>query len=436
MKRKIIASAVVALLLVVGGVSFLGHYSNSGSPQFPSRADSSTVVLKAPNSQENLRLVTYADDKTTRTGMRIEYADGRTGIVEFDGNGKASRLTEYFPLPENMPWDTDLKQRKVLRVTDFLPDGKTVKNQSTLRANGNMQEYAVRNSDGNLIVTVYDLDVRSVLSIQTYSDKGSLMSERAFYQDGTLKSVFTASGFSPFGGYFTRSKQEFFGIDGTRQRAVYYDSYTTSVVDYAPDGKTVVLQTDYNGTRSITVTSFNLLANKTSEAVQKEYQFDTAANGGSGQVTQVEVTVVRNGSRVLEQTWLPVPADLNQAQLGSLNDGFYLSVLVDFWPDGYTHKRTINFYPGGKFVKSAEEQLTQSWEKREVRNYREDGSLDNVQTYRWSQKTAETAVPSPNNKRETIAPELLRTEKLLPAPDLKSRDNFVLPRHMVKYNFD
>lgn len=72
-----------------------------------------------------------------------------------------------------------------------------------------------------------------------------------------------------------------------------------------------------------------------------------------------------------------------------------------------------------------------------IRNYREDGSLDNTQDFQWSQKIKETPMPAgPNAKREAISADLLRTEDLRPIPDFKGRDLYVVPTHLVKYNFN
>ena len=443
MKRKFIAalSAVAVCALLLGTYSYWHSPSGSLPVQFPTRAESNTVVLKAPNAQESLRLVTFAADKTTRTAMRIEYVDGRTGIVAFYASGKVSRLTEYAPLPENMPWDTDLQKRKVLRVTEFLPDGATVKSQSTLRSNGNLQDFAVRNTDGNLIVTVYDTDTRSIERIQTFSDSGTLISERAFWADGSLASVYTAttsgggySGYGGWGGYrapsYTSAKQDNFDINGKLTRRISWDYSSTDVVDYKPDGVTPALETSYSR-NTVTVTTF--ASNGTDPAVRKEYSFRD-----DGQtVSSVDVKFMRNGKSSVVQTWVPLDSTLTPAQTGVVNQGFVLSAIVEFWDDGYTHKRNISFYPGGKFVKSAEEQLTTSWEKRVIRNYREDGSLDTTQEFQWSQKIKETPAPAgANNKREALSSDLLRTENLLPAPDMKAKQQLSVAKRQVKYNFD
>lgn len=443
MKRKFIAalSAVAVCALLLGSYSIWHKPSGSSPVQFPTRAESNTVVLKAANSQESLRLVYYAADKTTRTGMRIEFTDGRTGVVEFSPTGNASRMTEYFPLPENMPWDTDLKKRKVLRVTDFMPDGSVVKTQSTYRSNGNVQEFAVRNSDGNLIVTVFDLDARSVQRLQTFSDSGTLTSERVFYPDGSLNSVYTATsyggsygGYGIWGGYrapsYTSAKQEIFDLNGKLTRRVNWDYSSVDVIDYKSDGTTRDKQTTYSRS-TVTVTSFT--ANGSDRYIEKQYTF----NEDRTAVTSVDVKFLRNGKSSVVQTWVPLDSTLATERVGVVDQGFVLSTVVEYWADGYTHKRNINFYPGGKLVKSAEEQLTTNWEKRVIRNYREDGSLDNTQDFQWSQKIKETPMPAgPNAKREAISADLLHTEDLLPIPDFKGRDLYVVPTHPVKYNFN
>jgi hypothetical protein len=42
----------------------------------------------------------------------------------------------------------------------------------------------------------------------------------------------------------------------------------------------------------------------------------------------------------------------------------------------------------------------------------------------------------PNAKREAISADLQHTEDLLPIPDFKGRDLYVVPTHLVKYNFN
>ena len=121
--------------------------------------------LRLELAGESVRILAQTTDGK-RTGMRIEFKDGRTAFVEFDTANRPVSIKEYFALtddelkarnagttnsgkpgmaaaaPEDM-LHQGLTGRKLASITELDVDGKTIKSQRLYRNNGSIKETAV-----------------------------------------------------------------------------------------------------------------------------------------------------------------------------------------------------------------------------------------------------------------------------------------------------
>lgn len=443
-KKKV---AAIGVVIVVVFIALIKLVSVLGSPpaadvRFPERSDAPTVVLKDFKFQEKARLITYAPDKTTRLSMRIELNDGGTALVEFT-KGKPVRLTQYFPTPApdsaanggNLPDATappvisdprlePLTERKVMRVTEFKADGISVGTQHTYLLNGSLKEVAVRTPEDNLLVTVFRDDLSGVERIQVF-DKGSglLKSERVFNEDGSVAALLG----EVKGSWSSQPKQDFYRPDGTVWRSIVFSSYDVTISDYAEDGKTVTQTTSY-GYGDVSVTTYDTAGVK---------KFTRGFNpSGTISVTYFDA----NAKQSIVQRWVKLDTTdttITPDRIGVKNGDYVLQQVTEYMPDGYSVKRDVLFYPGGKVVKAVELRINGSYSTRTLKVFREDGSLDRVDEMTWSQVTKSTPMPAgPNQVRETLTSEMTRVTPLLPGPNPDKSDMPRLTKKQLQYSFD
>lgn len=440
-KRLAIGAAVVLLLLAVVKLVTLIPFGGSSDVRFPQRSESPTVVLKEEKHGEKLRLVQYAPDKKTRVSMRIERNDGGAARVEFGANGKAKRMTEFYPAPQPDtaagtaakpdqpgkpleivdPLTDTLVDRSVLRVTEFGKDGESISLQNTYLPNGTLKEVAVRTGEGNLLVTVYRDDQSSVERIQTFDKStGVIKNERVFNEDGTIASSLSDQN----NNYYTNATQKVFNADGKVIRKVEFTSYDVTISDYSADGS--LTQKTVYSYGDIIVTSYDTAGKRT---LERKY---STTNGS------VQVGYFVNEKQVFAQRWVKLDtAAVTPDRIGVVNQGYVLSELAEYHNDGYTPKRQMVFYPGGKLVKASELRPTQAWSPRFVKYYREDGSLDKTDEMEWSfVKKSTPTPPGPNDLRENIPADYLRVTPLFPGPAMDKSDMPVLAKRQLKFVFD
>jgi hypothetical protein len=435
-KRLAIGAAVVLLLVAVVKLVTLIPSGGSTNVSFPQRSESPTVVLKEDKFGEKLRLVQYAPDKKTRVSMRIERNDGGAARVDFGAGGKAVRMTEFYPAPQPDPAakadgkpqqivnplaDT-LVNRTVMRVTDFAKDGESVALQNTYLPNGTLKEVAVITGEGNLLVTVYRDDQSGVERIQTFDKTtGVIKTERVFNEDGTIASSLSDQNVN----YYTNAVQKNFNADGKVVRKVEFTSYDVTISDYSADGATLTQKTVYSY-GDIIVTSYDTTGKRT---LERRYN---TTNG------TIQVGYFSNEKQTFAQRWVKLDTTtVTPDRIGVVNQGYVISELAEYHSDGYTPKRQMVFYPGGKLVKAAELRPTQAWSPRFVKYYREDGSLDKTDEMEWSFVKKSTPMPAgPNDVRESIPADYLRVTPLFPGPAMDKSDMPVLAKRQLKYTFD
>lgn len=442
--RKTAIGAVLLVFLLVlvklGLTAFAGDSASATNPRFHERSQAPTVVLKDGQYGEQVRLVQYAPDKRTRVSMRIERFDGGSATVEFGSNGKATKLTEYYPVPtppaaapgasQNKestdvvdPLKQALNDRTVLRETLFKSDGSSVAAQTAYRPDGSLKEVAVRTAEDDLLVTVYRDDKNGVESIQVFDKTtGLIKSERVFNVDGTIASVLAKDSTN----YYSKAKQDFFGSDGKRTRNVLFTNWDVTVTDYAADGVTVKQTVQYGSSEVIV-----LIYDSTTGKKQLERRYNTSTK--AVQITYYNAA----GTATTVQRWVVLDPAVPTDFIGAVNDGYVLSEVADMHTDGLAAKKIIRYYPGGKVVGQVEIRPTMAWTNRTMKTYRPDGSLDKVEEYYWSQVT-KTVVspPGPNSDREVVPADWTKPTKLFPDPAFDLAATPKLAQRPMSYSFD
>jgi hypothetical protein len=448
-RKTAIGAVLIVFLLVLVKLALMAFAGNSAGPttRFTERSQAPTVVLKDGQYGEQVRLVQYAADKRTRVSMRIERFDGGSATVEFGANGKAAKLTEYYPVPTEPaaptaasgapsqgkesgeatavvdPLKQTLDHRVVLRETLFKSDGSSVASQTAYRPDGSLKEVAVRTADDDLLVTVYRDDKNGVESIQVFDKTtGLIKNERVFNADGTVASLLAKDSSN----YYSKAKQDFFDSDGKRTRNVLFTNWDVTVSDFAADGTTLKQTIQYTSSEVIVVVYDSKTGKK-----QLERRYNTSTK--AVQITYYSAA----GISTTVQRWVVLDPAIAADRIGDVNDGYVLSEVADMHPDGLAAKRIIRYYPGGKVVGQVEIRPTMSWTNRTMKTYRPDGSLDKVEEYTWSQVTKTVASPpGPNNDREVVPADWTKPTKLFPDPAFDLAAAPKLAQRPLSYSFD
>lgn len=421
--RGIVVFLSVALFAGLGlwGFNALKNASTDGSGNVFATKPPYVTVLKTPQTGENVRVVALAPDGIKAKFMRIEFRDGRTGIVNFDENGKAVDMVEYFALtPEELqarakvaaptvaadPIHNGLTGRKILRVTEADKDGKTIKIQRTYREDGSVNDVAVTSKDGDLVVSVFRSTGSGVERIKVYSKarKGVLVSEQVMRPDGTgFAEILTAPS-----SYETR--RDFFDANGARYRTIRYTYWSVDITDYWPDAKTMKETTSFNSYGNVSVTSYDQAGKM---LVEKSYY-----DGGK----TISVRYYDQSARTsYQQRWVQLDPALNlpDDRVSATSDGYVLDQVTEYFDSSYSTKRQVDFYPGGKIVKMSEtrKSTVTRWGTYTRKFYREDGSLDKTEEYEAGSVKSTVPMPAgPNSDREVLAPNLTKGQSFTPVP--------------------
>lgn len=417
-KNRFLIGGAIALLVVVGlffGISAFFNTSSKTDPApFPGRQIDRGLILRDSSAKERFRVVNYGPDNRTPTTTLIEKVDGSVSLIEHGDRGMPRFYKEYYPQDgdaSQRPALTlaDLPKFKLRQISELARDGSgDVVAQTVYRTDGTLKEFGTRTKNNDFTVIVYSDSTTGGAPerVQTFDGAtGQLRFEEGFYPDGKLASRMTTTGT----GYYFAARREFYDDSGKLIRAESFDGpYSTKIYEYADDGKTVKLLSDW-GPSGVTLTTYDTAGNK---ALDRAYRTD-----GSVDVTYYGA----NNKAVLKQNWVKYdPADTVRYpadSLGTVSDGYYLGGFSEFYDDSYASlKREVKYYPGGKVVQSSETRPTTSWTPRVLKTYRPDGSLETQRNYQtWSTPSTETFAPG-NTTREAVDASKLRTTNLVPAP--------------------
>lgn len=396
-----------------------------------------TAVLKAQKAGESVRILAQTTDGK-RTGMRIEFKDGRTAFVEFDTANRPVSIKEYFALtddelkarnagttnsgkpgiaaaaPEDM-LHQGLTGRKLASITELDVDGKTIKSQRLYRNNGSIKETAVMAADGNLIVTAYFESGSGVERIKVFGkDKnGALISEQVFRADGTgLAERYKKIGYQD-------GLREFFDTSNVRYRTISY-GYSIEVTDYDKDGRTKLSSKSYSYSN---VTASTYVAGK---LTMDRVYFD------GGDAIAVKYYGPDTQTTTM-QRWVKLNPSIAPDQVGTVNDGYVLDTVTEYWEGTWNTKRELSYYPGGKYVKTAElrkKEQSYRWGYYTRREYRPDGSLDRIDEFDYGRVKNSVKMPDgQNSERESITGDAAKLTLLLP---LLSKNDQTAPKLEVR----
>jgi hypothetical protein len=382
-------------------------------------------LLRPANSKESTRLVDFAPDRQTITGMRIEYRDGRTALVSYQ-HGLPTAITQYYAEPTDAKTNAadkaqalvalknlsdGLSARQLQSVIEIKADGKTVKSLTNYSQDGNLAAVGVRDAADDFVVTLYGTSGSTgVAGIAVFNGAdGSLKSEQDFRDDGTVASSFTTQN---TGG--PAAKETIFDAAGNKTKEVLFNSESDVVInEFAADGKTITTKTSF-GYSGVTVTTFD--ATGTNPTSERSYPDDT----------HIAVRYFDSkGTAYMKQIWVKldttaVPAD----RVGVVNDGFVLSEVYEYHSDGTSTKVDVTFYPGGKIVKEYETKPTTDYRPSVDQHFRDDGSLDSTETCgaesdEWTPCVTTKAPDGPNKIRATVPASYYKVSPLLPAPTVQ-----------------
>ncbi|MBS2005531.1 MAG: hypothetical protein JST01_00730 [Cyanobacteria bacterium SZAS TMP-1] len=423
LKSKKVALWAITGIAVVSLIWLFTHLPVTGSVDvhWPTKSQTHTLLLRPAGSSESTRLIDYAPDQTTITGMRIEYRDGRTALVSYQG-GKPAAMQEYFPDPtatgqadDTAKLATSLKKlsdglsaRQLSSKIEFKKDGWTIKTITTYSMDGNYASVAVRDAADDFVLTVYGANgATGVASVAVYDGKsGALKSRQDFNPDGTVAASFTAT--NAWGG----AKQVYFDSIGNKSREILYNSrYDVAIKEYAPDGKTLVKMTSY-GYYGVTVTEYDSTGTKA--VIERNFNDDSS---------RISVRYFDSrGTATMKQIWVKLDsATMPADRVEVVNDGYVIQEVYEYHTDGSSTKVDVTFYPGGKVVREYETRPTTDYRPSKDQFFREDGSLDHTNDClagTWTCNT--TTMPAgPNVIRPRVPVGYYKVVPLLPLPSLE-----------------
>jgi hypothetical protein len=408
-----------AVLSIVGLIWFaVAHWPVTASvgATWPTKSKTHTLLLRPASSKESTRLVDYAPDHQTITGMRIEYRDGHTALVSYK-DGKPTTITAYFPDTDKV--DTSklvalknlsdgLAQRQLASVIVLKDDGKTVKAMTSYQKDGSYAAVGVRDSTDDFAVTEYGPNGVTGVAVFSGTD-GSLKSEQDFRDDGTVATSFvTVNTGGP------QATETYFDAAGLKTKEVLYNSdYDVVINEFGADGKTVITKTAF-GYNGVTVTSYD--ATGTTPVLEREYVDDTHIN-----VRFFD----KSGNATMKQLWVKLDTtQVTPDQVAVVNDGFVLNEVYEYHSDGISTKVDVTFYPGGKTVKEYETRPTTNWRPKTDQHFRADGSLDYTEDCpaegpTWTDCKTTKMPDAPNKVRAKVPADYYKVTPLMPAPAVK-----------------
>lgn len=165
---------LVALACLILALSGCGRKEETTTPPpEPPRKVKVVTEFRSPETGEELRVHTFAEDGVTEVETRIDYRDGRSETFYFRHDGTTRAMKEEYA-----------RTRVVKRQVEYEADGKTVSSERRYRGTGTL-EFVSRRLPGDITETTrYRVDGKRLHSVERKAQDGSF--ETTFYRkDGT-----------------------------------------------------------------------------------------------------------------------------------------------------------------------------------------------------------------------------------------------------------
>ena len=222
MKQKLLPLSIVALLAVLFVVISFSWYDDQGkvvSTDFPQKT-SHRVELRPESDKEVIR-VNYVN-KTGQTQItEIQYTNGVTSYLFFreDGTTLAKVLDFY---PEESVGQTD---RKLKAETNYTDSGDALANHTVYREDGSVLRRGQRQADDTYKTIHFAEDGISVVRQRSFDDDQDLISDYAYFPDGSVQvkvekdgssgSNYVTTTFREDGSKFSEAKSSYYNFTGT-----------------------------------------------------------------------------------------------------------------------------------------------------------------------------------------------------------------------------
>lgn len=404
-----LVASLAAVLLVGLLLSGCKKEEESVTRIFPPKLDERVEFhqSKNPEREEKFRIVQYAPDKVTRTGLHIEYKNRNSADIVFRTTGPAKGTIESVTV--KYPAKEGSTNRALARQLLLDVDGKTYLNDKVWREDGVMQYAAERVSEVKFVASEFRADGVTVQRKQEFLrvyGTWKLDLEERYRPD---MSVETSVRRLDDGSVVTK---KFTDDNKIASRAVL-DRYESELnTEFYAEGQVVkrVNQTSYD----VTVTLYK--NGKTTE----ERRFYGSYN------YMVVSLYDDNGKLRYKQNWSP--KNYGDIRTNGVVDPtkFKLSNL-DYFEDASFPVKSITFYGDGATpeVIRTHDPKTGSWYYPSVvKRFRTDGTLSEVSETDGGGRTIKKETHTADeNIRETIDPADVQMRPFDNPPEMQKRSN-------------
>lgn len=169
---------------LIGFVSGNSNEKKTFSAKFPDKLNQ-RVVLSVTNSLEREHVVLYANDGLSKVSERIEYVDGTTTLIQYDGSQFARKLTEFYP-------DSNQSgKRRVKSEIVFMTGSSDFQSHKAYRPDGTTIKIGERQKDGTYeTFTLYE-DGKTVEKNQISTPDQFVQTQKVWRKDGSTEKIIT-----------------------------------------------------------------------------------------------------------------------------------------------------------------------------------------------------------------------------------------------------
>lgn len=173
---------VLALSLIL--MSGSGNERKQIMTKFPDKLNQ-RVVLSVTRPLEREHVVEYAKDGVSKISERIEYINGMTTLIQYQGTQFAQKLIEFYPASSKS------SGRQIKSEIVFMPGSSDFQSHRAFRTDGTTLKTGQRRKDGTYeTFTLYE-DGKTVQKNQISSSDQFVVTERNWRKDGSTERIVT-----------------------------------------------------------------------------------------------------------------------------------------------------------------------------------------------------------------------------------------------------